>query len=546
MVSLCYQLMFKTKFILIFILFLAFALRFWQLGSVPISPDWDEASLAYNAYSIATTGRDEYGIFLPTTLKSFGDYKPALYAYLAIPSVILFDVSTFAIRFPSMAIGVISVLLTFLLIKELFKNEKIALLSAFILAISPWHIQFSRTAFEANLGVFLNILTAYLFIKGLKRPYLLFASAIISGLSIYAYQSEKIFAPLFMLSLIIIFRKELLELGRKYLVPFVIIGLITVAPLLFSMVKNPESLNRARSTSFIAENKFFSHTAERVSVDKENNDLIGLVLDNRRVVYLRQSAGAYLSHFNPNWLFIEGDLPRHHAPNMGLLYLWELPFILIGLYFLIFGKFSKKAKLFIFSWFLISPIPAAVTNDVPHAVRTLNFLPTYQIFTALGIYSFLVWLKSFVKMDPFRYLIIGLGILLVLFNFLFYLNQYFSQQNYYYSKEWQYGYKEAVEYVSSQANGYEKIVISNEVPLDQSYIFFLFHLKYPPLEFQDAKTTVGNHSFSKYEFREIDWNNDQNLENTLFVGRAEDIGSGKILKTINYLNGETAIVIAKP
>lgn len=545
MVNQCCQLMLKTKFILILILVIAIALRFWQLGNVPISPDWDEASLAYNAYSILNTGRDEYGNFLPTTLKSFGDYKPALYAYLAVPSVLLFDVSTFAIRFPSAALGVVSVFLTYLLVKELFRNEKIALLSAFVLAISPWHIQFSRTAFEANLGVFLNILTALLFVKGLKKPYLLWISAIASGLSVYAYQSEKIFAPLFMLILVLIFRKELREIGRKYLLPFFIIGFIVVFPLLVSIFLNPESLNRARSTSFISENKFFSHTLERIVVDKENNDYLGLVIDNRRVVYLRQSIGAYLSHFNPNWLFIEGDLPRHHAPNMGLLYHFELPFLLIGLYYLVFGKFSRKTKLLIFSWFFVAPIPAAVTNDVPHAVRTLNFLPTYQIFVALGIYSFYVWLKDFIKKAPIRYSVLGLGIVIASFNFIFFLNQYFSQQNFYFSKDWQYGYKETVQFVLSQEN-YEKIVISNEVPLDQSYIFFLFYLKYPPQEFQDKKTTVQNHNFDKYEFREIDWKNDQNLEKTLFVGRAEDIEGGEILKTINYLNGETAIVIARP
>ncbi len=536
--------MFKTKFILLFIILIAIILRFWQLGNVPISPDWDEASLAYNAYSILNTGRDEYGKLLPISLESFGDYKPALYAYLAIPSIFLFDISTFAIRFPSAVIGTISVLLTFLLVKELFKNEKIALLSSFVLAISPWHIQFSRTAFEANLGVFLNILTAFLFVKGLKRPYLLFASAITSGLSIYAYQSEKIFAPLFMLLLVIIFRNELKEIGKKYFVPFFVIGFLVVIPLLVSTVLNPQSLNRARSTSFIAENKFFSHTPERVSVDKENNDYLGIVIDNRRVVYLRQSIGAYLSHINANWLFIQGDLPRHHAPNMGLLYHFELPLLLIGLYSLVFGKFSRKTKFFIFSWFLIAPIPASVTNDVPHAVRTLNFLPTYQIFTALGIYSALLWLLN-LKAKYLRYSILVVVCLGILFNFLYYLNQYFSQQNYYYSKDWQYGYEEAVKFVLSQKD-YEKVIVSNQVPLDQSYIFFLFYSKYPPKDFQNAKTSVGNHNFDRYEFREIDWSKDQSLENTLFVGRAEDIESGEILKKINYLNGETAIVIAKP
>lgn len=538
--------MLKTKYILIAILVLATSLRFWQLGSVPISPDWDEASLAYNSYSLVTTANDEYGDFLPVVLKSFGDYKPALYAYISAPFVLVFGISTFAIRFPSMVLGVLSVFLTFLLIKELFKNERIALFSAFVFAVSPWHIQFSRTAFEANLGVFLNILTALLFIKGLKRPYLLILSAITIGLSIYSYQSEKIFAPLFMFGLILIYRKDLIGLGKKYVLPFLIAGVLIVSPMLVSIVKNPESLNRARSTSFIAESRFFPHTAERLSFDLQNKDYFGLVLDNRRVVYLRQAIGAYLSHYNPNWLFIEGDLPRHHAPNMGLLYIWDFPFLLLGLYFLVFSKFSIRTKIFIFSWFFLAPIPASVTNDVPHAVRTLNFLPTYQIFIALGLYSAYNWVNIAIKTKVFRYTVLFLVILAGLFNFGYYLNQYFSQQNYYFSKDWQYGYMDAVSYVSTQKDNYQKIVVSNEVPLDQSYIFFLFYLKYPPRDYQHLKTSVGNHNFDKFEFRKIDWDKDKSLRNTLFVGRSGDIKDGQVLKNINYLNGEEAIVIAKP
>ena len=69
----------KVSLLLFLIIFLATVLRFWQLGSVPLSPDWDEVSLGYNAYSIFHTGHDEYGKFFPIVLQSFGDYKPALY-----------------------------------------------------------------------------------------------------------------------------------------------------------------------------------------------------------------------------------------------------------------------------------------------------------------------------------------------------------------------------------------------------------------------------------------------------------------------------------
>src|SRR6266404_9311757 len=83
------------------IVLLAVLLRLWQLGNVPPSPDWDEAALGYNAYSIMHTGRDEYGKFLPVVLRSFDDYKPALYAYLTIPAISVFGLDTFAVRLPS-------------------------------------------------------------------------------------------------------------------------------------------------------------------------------------------------------------------------------------------------------------------------------------------------------------------------------------------------------------------------------------------------------------------------------------------------------------
>src|SRR4030042_267830 len=88
----------KTRCILFLILCAAVALRFYQLGSVPASPDWDEVALGYNAYSILKTGRDEYGTFLPLSIRSYDDYKPPLYTYLTVPSVALFGLSAFWAR----------------------------------------------------------------------------------------------------------------------------------------------------------------------------------------------------------------------------------------------------------------------------------------------------------------------------------------------------------------------------------------------------------------------------------------------------------------
>ena len=240
----------KKSYLLLFgILILASLLRVWALGSVPPSPDWDEVALGYNAYSLLQTGRDEYGEQLPIILRSFGDYKPALYAYLAIPFIGLFGLDTFAVRLPSAIFGILTVLAVFFLIKELAKREDVALLSALVLAISPWHIQFSRVAFETNIGVSLSIFAALFFLYGLRKNIFLFLSAICLGLGLYAYQSEKVFVPLFALGLIIIFFKELRQVKRNFLIGAVCVGLIISLPMLVSMLGDSTTLLRARDVS---------------------------------------------------------------------------------------------------------------------------------------------------------------------------------------------------------------------------------------------------------------------------------------------------------
>ena len=306
---------------------------------------------------------------------------------------------------------------------------------------------------------------------------------------------------------------------------------------------------------FSDQTELLKESAFRVVESRENNDLLGFVFNNRRIVYTREVVAGYLSHFNLNWLFITGDVARHHAPFMGLLYLWELPFLLIGMYMLIFGNFSTRIKTLIFSWFLIAPIPASITSGVPHAVRTLNFLPTFQIFIAIGIVSVLAYVSAItfkVLRIKVSYIFVICYLLFAAFNLFYYFNQYLVQQNYFSSQDWQYGYKEAAEEVHSIENKYEKIIVSNKPHMDQSYMFFLFYLQYPPDMYQkEAREASGGfretHRFGKFEFRAIDWGKERREATTLFVGRIADFPSvhpGHV-KTFNFLDGEPAIKLVE-
>ncbi len=546
----------NKKIILVFILLLAAGLRFYRLGLVPPSPNWDEVALGYNAHSLYQTGMDEYGARWPLILRSFDDYKPALYSYLAILPVRLFGLNVFAVRFVAAFLGSLAIWLIYLLVKEVFtalkQKETLALLAAFLLAISPWHLQFSRISFESNIGVFFNILLVWLFLKGLKKPIWLPVSAALAAINIYVYQAEKVFTPLLFLSLIIIFLKQLIRLPKKYLVGAVLIGGLLLIPFAYSTFTTPEIFLRAKGTSISADQtQFLGPTVKRLEVDRQKGDYLGLVLDNRRLEYAKAFVGGYLSHFNLNWLFLTGDQPRHHAPGMGLMYLWELPFLLWGIYSLVFKKeINLKSKLIILAWFLIAPLPAAFTTGVPHAVRTMRFLPVLQIFTALGLLSFFGFLEK-QKLLVKRGLIIALAGFAI-FNFAYFLNQYFVQQNYFYSQYWQYGYKQAVEKAENLKADYEQIVVSNQPHLDQSYMFFLFYTKYPPAKYQALGGTVSggfaeNHrGFDKYSFRPIDWQNEESGGSILYVGRPEDFGGGaEIIEKINFLDGSEAIWIGE-
>jgi len=535
----------KTLIVLILIVIIAATLRLWAIGRVPSSPDWDEVSLGYNAYSILHTGRDEYGKFLPFVFRSFDDYKPALYAYLIVPFIALLDLNIVAVRLPSALFGILSVIATFFLVKELFKKDRLALLSSFLLAISPWHIQFSRIAFESNVGLTLNIVWVLFFVKGLKRYWLLVPAAFIAGLNVYVYQSDKVFTPLLVFAVMLIYKKELFSIPKKYLLTAFVIGAIVVLPMVTYTLTDKNALARQNGVSiFNSDTTNLDESSKKILIDKQNDDLIGLVFDNRRIQFARSIIFGYISHFDLNWLFIKGDEARHHAPGMGLLYLWELPFLLVGLYAFIFGNVDKKSKALILAWFLITPIPASVTGGVPHSVRTLNFLPTFQVFTTFGILAFL----SFSQKWRFKKIWISIFVAIILANFAYYLNQYFVQQNYYNSKDWQYGYEEAVSFVKKNQNEYAKIIVSNKAPLDQSYMFFLFYLKYSPSLYQSEATYASggfreNHQFGKYYFQPIDLG--ANIgENVLYVGRVSDFPSGTpAIYNISYLNGEPAIEI---
>lgn len=534
------------------ILIIGAFIRLWDIGNTPNSLTWDEVALGYNAYSIFETGKDEFGKPFPVVMRSFDDYKPAFYTYLIIPTYKVFGLNELSVRLPSAIMGILTLVSVYYLIKKLFRKENIALLTMFMMAISPWHIQFSRVAFESNVGLALNIFAATFFLYGLKKHWMLLLSALCAGLSVHTYQSDRVFTPLFVLGMIIIYFKPFIQVPKKYIFGAFLLGVLVVLPLAIYILNDSNALLRAKGTSVFSDNTVLLHdNAKRNEFNIQTGNEIGKILDNRRVVYFKSVIEGYLVHYSPNWL-LRGDIARHHAPEMGLIYIWEFPLILVGIYILLFSKFNSRTKYFMFFWFLLAPVPASITTGVPHAVRTLNFLPTWQLITALGLitaYGAVSSIKYRVLSLNVKYVLFTLFILFALFNFVYYLNQYFVQQNYFHARDWLYGHKQAVQEVIKRENNFKNVVVTNKEPFDRSNMYYLFYSMFPPAEYQKSGPSSGGFAvypeFGKYSFRPINWKEDELLTDTLIIALPNEIPPKAVTQTIYYPDGTPAVVISE-
>lgn len=116
--------------------------------------------LGYDAWSLWTTHRDQWGAFLPVHFRTFGDYVPPVGNYLAAPFVGVLGLNQFAPRLPFAVLGIATVLLCALFGRALF-GRTAGFLAAVLLAFDPWHLHYSRIAFPASTVPFLTVSALY-------------------------------------------------------------------------------------------------------------------------------------------------------------------------------------------------------------------------------------------------------------------------------------------------------------------------------------------------------------------------------------------------
>lgn len=461
----------KKILFIILIFLLAFSLRFYRHSVNPPSLYWDEVSMGYNAWSILTTGADEYGQRNPLLFESFQEYKLPGYIYLLVPFVKFFGLNETSVRLPSVFLGALTAYFLYLLVSQLI-NKKSGLIASLLLAVSPWGIQFSRAGFEATAGLSLVILGMYFFFRGLKGNKYLLLSCPTLFLSLYFYNSLRVFIPLLGLSYVFLFRQQLIGIYKRFVLSL-FLGFLILSPLIIKFT-SPVAFNRFSQVSILSDSNILNESISQKDFDR--NNLFSRIFHHRYFVITKKIIDGYFSHYTYSFLFSGNEANvRHHVPSVGLLYIWLVGFILIGIYYLI--RYKHSSLKIILPWLLISPIASSFTSPTPHALRSLVILPILLLLSGYGMYIVFNRPGNLIK----KTVMTGL-ILWIIFESSNYLHQLFNHYPYQSSKEWAYGYKQTFNFLATVKDRYNRIFVTGRYW--RPYIFALFYLEYPPEKYQ--------------------------------------------------------------
>jgi len=521
------------------ILFVAIFVRFFQVTKFPPSLYDEEIALGYDAYSILKTGKDHLGNPPPlVAFESYGDYKPALYFYLIVPTIAVFGLNEFAVRLPAMIVGVLIVVGVGLIAREVTGAEKrkaliMQLIAMGVTTISPWAIMFSRAGWEANIATCFVVWGVVFGLFHLRTQKWWWAAVtfLSFALSMYTYHSARVIAPFLALAMLLwwIAEKKLLQLKlKKNLLQYFFAGLFFLfltAPIVLSLT-NKTTQERFAETNIFAD----GHVVLMSNHYQEMADHAwwARFLYHRYVFYTKEFLANYLKHFSVDFLFVHGDTNlRHSVQFFGQLYLTEAVFVFLGLVF--FLKNWRKPFAYLLFWLLIGITPAALTTAAPHALRTLPVMPVFLILISFGVWESVMEAKGFIEKNLPRLkkwavvlpaiLVVGSYALQFVGFWHFYSTVYPKR----YSGGWQYGYQQIVEEVNRRRANFQHVYITRE--MDRPAMAYFFFSQTDPRKVQKIDKTLQQDHGAPLPF-----------ENISFINFAENAESGLVASTIGSMH----------
>ncbi len=481
------------KIILLFcILLVASVLRLFMLGGMPPGLTNDESSYIYSSYSVWKTGRGVDGTFLPLSFNTDSSNSPVP-IYIDAPFVGILGVSPFSGRLPYALLGIASVFLTYLIAKKLFNNEWIGLLSAFVLAISPWHIHVSRAAFDSTIALFFYLWGIYLFLKNREKGNILW-SLIPFLLGFYSYHATKFFFLFFLPFLLILFWPDLKKRSGQRLMFIACYILILIS---FAAVLHFGQVTRQETTILTPSDKKVAETVDYERATSTAPFFVQQIFNNKLLTMFRVYRENFLEPFSPQFLFLYGDTNSSGLQfgtfSRGTMYIIEFPLLFFGLYFLC-RKYPLKTQLFIFGSLLCAVVPSGFAGGKTFALRDLPMIPFLSLIVGVGIYNIFGYKFS----AKIKYVLFGITSIFYIFLVSGYLYQYYTRYSIYGSEAWMLNRKQLAQFILSNKNRYTGVYLAwgEKIFLAQYGIFGQIDPNIIQKAWKEQNPVVGNVHFN--------------------------------------------------
>lgn len=507
------------NFLLLGIMVIALLLRTIGLHNHPAGFTPDEASFGYDAYSLLQTGKDQWGDPWPLSFKSFGDYKLPLYGYILMPFISIFGLNEFSVRLPNTLVGTAAVAVTYFLTKKLFpKDERIAFLSAFLLAVSPWHIPMSRGAFEANLTTFLLPLGIWAFLKGLENNKYFLLTALAFGLNLFSYHSARLVTPLIVIVLFVLYYKKI-KFSPVSVASMTLLVLTLFLSALTMLGKGGGRLATSGIYSEAGYSAAFANRHEAVISGLPN--FLAFLFNNKFVFIFHQFVENYVKYFSIPFFWTDGPAEGTYGmmPGFGVLHWFESIFI-VGFVFWLVNNFKDKSAVLLTSWLLIAPVPAALSLGPGYAAnRAEIILPALHIASTIGGVYLFNYLKKLVSPK----LIFVTFALVATISMSFFVEEYFFQQPIDQGKAMIFGTRQIFEKINTSSCNAEMIVVDKSI--SEGHIYPTFYNQIDPIIYQSATSQWNfeemglqwvdqqpEYKLESYVFRGVDVNNEANRD----------------------------------
>ncbi len=506
---------------LLAVLLLGAALRCIDLDGVPPGLCPDEATNGYDAYSIARTGRDQHGHWLPITAASINDYRMPGFIYAAVPFVAALGLSVTSVRLTAAVIGWLALPVIYRLGRRMFGPAG-GLTALALLTLSPWHIPFSRMALEGTTValVTLGSVAALWQWRDTGRWRWACLAGALLGLSFYTYSIMKLFTPLLVAGVALIFWRDVRVRPRQTVMLLMIVGLLAL-PVAWETFRAPE---------------FMQARYEQIAVFKSGRPVTEALGEAVRYVFC---------HLSPDFLFIRGDFDvLHHPPGVGQLYWIQLPLVLVGCIGGLADRRTRHATLTLLVWIAAALVPVALTQITlegsGHSHRSIPMVAAWQLLAGAG----LAWLWR--AWPRRRAALLVLVVLATLAQAAPYLHRYFTAYSGSVLARFDDGMPQAVRAMDAFDDDYEIVVFTDQA--SWPYLHILFFTRYDPhllqtdLPVREPTLFAPVTRVGKYHIGDVQAAYEQ-MAHGLFVMPAWMLPGVEPLAVTTYSTGEPAFKI---